>query len=27
LNLVDSILRVRYRDGWDREVFMERGAV
>jgi putative CocE/NonD family hydrolase len=27
LNLVDSILRVRYRDGWDHEVLMEPGQV
>ncbi|HEY3059639.1 MAG TPA: CocE/NonD family hydrolase [Chloroflexota bacterium] len=25
LNLVDSILRVRYRDGWDHEVLMQPG--
>lgn len=27
MNLTDSIIRVRYRDGWDREVFMEPGQV
>src|SRR5579883_1361974 len=27
MNLVDSIIRVRYRDGWDREVLMEPGRV
>jgi uncharacterized protein len=27
LNLVDSILRVRYRDGWDHEVLMQPGQV
>lgn len=25
--LVDSILRVRYREGWDKEVFMEPGSI
>jgi putative CocE/NonD family hydrolase len=27
LNLVDSIIRARYRDGWDREVLMQPGEV
>jgi putative CocE/NonD family hydrolase len=27
MNLVDSILRVRYREGWDHEVFMEPGTL
>jgi putative CocE/NonD family hydrolase len=27
LNLTDSILRARYREGWDREVLMEPGTV
>ncbi len=27
LNLTDTILRMRYRDGWDREVMMNRGEV
>lgn len=27
MNLVDSILRVRFRDGWDHEVFMQPGTV
>ena len=27
MNLVDSILRVRYRDGWDHEVLMQAGRV
>ncbi len=26
-NLNDSILRARYREGWDRQVFMERGKI
>ena len=25
LNITDTILRLRYREGWDREVFMETG--
>ena len=25
LNITDTILRLRYREGWDREVFMEPG--
>src|SRR5262249_1112238 len=27
MNLVDSILRVRYRDGWDHEAFLQPGEV
>ena len=27
LGLVDSIIRARYREGWEREVFMESGRV
>jgi putative CocE/NonD family hydrolase len=27
MNVTDGILRVRYREGWDREVFMEPGGV
>jgi uncharacterized protein len=27
LNLTDSILRIRYREGWDREVMMTPGAI
>ena len=27
MNLVDSIFRVRYREGWDHEVFMQPGTV
>ena len=26
LNIADTILRPRYREGWDREVFMEPGV-
>ncbi len=26
-NLDDTILRARYREGWDRQVFMERGKI
>ena len=25
LNITDTILRLRYREGWDHEVFMEPG--
>jgi putative CocE/NonD family hydrolase len=27
MNLVDSIIRTRFRDGWDREVLLQPGAV
>ncbi len=27
MNITDGILRVRYREGWDREVFMQPGEV
>ena len=27
MNLADSIIRVRYRDGWHREVLMQPGEV